>query len=148
MNEQMSDEELIGALEHWGKTDASNSAYSALAIQQRSIAKGRTTLRLTLVACTVIATAIMSIPWRTNFRRPTTSPTEIAMERTPIEPDPELLLKSIAERTRNISARIEGMRSLQEQQRQMDDEIQNLDAKLHYFQRVAIRNQIALNQVP
>ena len=148
MNEHMSDEELIRALEHWGKTDASNSAYSALAIQQQSIAKGRTTLRLTLVACTVIATAIMSIPWRTNSRVQTTSPTEIAMERTPIEPDPELLLKSIAERTRNISSRIEGMRSLQEQQRQMDDEIQNLDAKLHYFQRVAIRNQIALNQVP
>ena len=148
MNEQMSDEELVRALEHWGKTDASNSACSALAIQQLSIARGRTTHRLTLVACTVMATAIISIPWLTNSRVQTTSPTEIAMERTPIEPDPELLLKSIAERTRNISARVEGMNFLREQQQQTADEIQNLNAKLLYFQRVAIRNQIALNQVP
>ena len=145
---RMSDDELIREVEHWGEKRPPLVAISALAIQRQAINKSRTSLRLTLVACTLFATSILSLAWLTQMRRPDASSREIAREETPAAPDPELLLKSIAQRTQDIELRIEGLNAQWKQEHQAASEIQELNSSLLNYRRIAIRNAIVLSPIP
>ena len=148
LSSHLSDDELIRELEHWGERRNPLSTYSALAIQRQAINESRTSLRLTLVACAIAATSIMSVVWLMQLRREDASPREIAMEQTPTAPDPELLLKSIAQRTQDIELRIEGLNAQWKQAQQAASETQDLNASLLNTKRVAIRNAIVLSPIP
>ncbi len=144
----MSDDVLIRELAHWGEKRPPLWTCSALAIQHKAINESRTSLRLILVACAIMATSIMSAVWLTQLRRPDASPREIAMEETPTAPDSELLLKSIAQRTQDIELRIEWLNAQRKQEHQVASETQELNARLLNTKRVAIRNAIVLSQIP
>ena len=148
MTERLSDEELIRELEHWGEGDNSFLSYSALEIQLKSHAKSRSTLRLVLATSALMAAATMSTAWYANLRIHDGTPKEFATESAPNAPDAERLLKSIALRTQNIGNRINDLNCRWKQKHQSDIEIQELHARLLNTKRVAIRNQIALNQKP
>ncbi len=115
--------------------------------------KSRTSLQLTMVACSVVAATTLSTAWLTHLQRQDAwqkdaRPSEIAVEKTQIDLDPDLLLKSIALRTLEIDARIEDLKFGREQQRLAACEIQDLNARLLHYKRVAFRNAIVLNQLP
>ncbi len=149
----ISDEELIRELEFWGEGKHVDSRYSALAIQRQAHDKSRKSLRLTMVASFLVAATLLSTAWVTNWRRQDAQQkdaqtSETAMEKTPTDLDLELLLQSIEQRTRDIDARIEDLNSRREQQQLAASEIQDLNARLLYYKRVAFRNAVVLNQVP
>ncbi len=148
MNEHLSDEELIRELVRWGEGDNSIVSYSALEIQRKSHVKSRSTLRLTLATAALMAAATMFTAWYANLRIHDVTPREFATESATNAPDAERLLKSIALRTQNIGNRINDLNLRWEQQHQLDIEIHELHARLLNTKRVAIRNQIALNQKP
>ena len=149
----MSDEQLIQELAFWGEGKHADSRYRALKIQRQVLDRRRKSLRMTLVACSVFAATILSTAWlmhlqRQDARQKDVRPSEIATDKTPIDLDPDLLLKSIAKRTQEIDARIEELNSRREQQRIAASEIQDLNARLLHYKKVAFRNAIVLNQIP
>lgn len=149
----MSDEQLIQELAFWGEGKHADSRYRALKIQRQVLDRRRKSLRMTLVACSVFAATILSTAWlmhlqRQDARQKDVRPSEIATDKTPIDLDPDLLLKSIAKRTQEIDARIEELNSRREQQRIAASEIQDLNARLLHYRKVAFRNAIVLNQIP
>lgn len=149
----MSDEQLIQELAFWGEGKHADSRYRALKIQRQVLDRRRKSLRMTLVACSVFAATILSTAWlmhlqRQDARQKDVRPSEIATDKTPIDLDPDLLLKSIAKRTHEIDARIEELNSRREQQRIAASEIQDLNARLLHYRKVAFRNAIVLNQIP
>ncbi len=148
MNEHPSDKELIRQLEYWGAAENSLLTFSALEIQRRSHVKSRSMLRLALAASTLIAIAIMTTAWNSNLRIDNGTPRQLATESAPSASDAERLLKSIVLRTQDIGNRIDDLNLRWAQQHQADSEIQELQARLLNTKRVAIRNQIALNQKP
>lgn len=148
LSSHLSDDELIRELEHWGERRNPLSTYSALAIQRQAINESRTSLRLTLVACAIMATSIMSVVWLMQLRREDASPREIARKETPTAPDPERLLKSIAQRTQDIELRIQWLNAQRKQEHQVASETQELNARLLNYKRVAIRNAIVLSPIP
>jgi len=124
-----------------------------MAIQRQAYDKSRKSVRLTIAACSVVAATFLSMAWLTNFKRPDASQSEVkqsqvAMQRTQTDPETELLLKSIVQRTQEIGSRIEVLNSRREQQILATYEIQELNARLRNFKRVALRNAIVLNQIP
>ena len=154
----MSDERLIQELEFWGEGKHADAHCSALEIQRQVLDRRRKSLRLTLVACSIFSATILSTAWlplvqrqdagQKNARQNNSRPTEVAMEKTPIDFDPELLMKSIAQRTQEINARIEELKFGREQQRLAVSEIRDLNARLLHYRRIAFRNAIVLNQIP
>lgn len=154
----MSDEQLIQELAFWGEGKHADSRYRALKIQRQVLDRRRKSLRMTLVACSVFAATILSTAWlmhlqrqdarQKDARQKDVRPSEIATDKTPIDLDPDLLLKSIAKRTHEIDARIEELNSRREQQRIAASEIQDLNARLLHYRKVAFRNAIVLNQIP
>lgn len=149
----MSDEQLIQELAFWGEGKHADSRYRALKIQRQVLDRSRKSLRMTLVACSVFAATIMSTAWLTHLQRQDARqkdvrPSKIATDKAPIDLDPELLLKFIAQRTQEIDARIEELNSRREQQRFAASEIQDLNARLLHYKKVAFRNAIVLNQIP
>ena len=62
--------------------------------------------------------------------------------------DPTVLLKSFAQRAQDLEFRIQGLTAHLEQQIKVDNEIQNLNASILNYKRIAIRNAIVLNQIP
>jgi len=57
-------------------------------------------------------------------------------------------LKSFAQRAQDLEFRIQGLTAHLEQQIKVDNEIQNLNASILNYKRIAIRNAIVLNQIP
>ncbi len=149
----MSDEQLIQVLEFWGEGKLADSQYSALAIQRHAHNRSRKSLGLTLAACSIgaailLSTAWLTQLWREDAQQKVAQPMKIATDRTPINLDPNLLLKSIAQQTQEIDARIEELNSRREQQRLVASEIQDLNARLLHYKRIAFRNAVVLNQIP
>lgn len=144
----MSDEELIQELQRWGERQDSPSATNALAIQCQANRKSRNSIRLSLVACTLLAISILSTTWLTQLRHQDATPRETAMEGTSTAPDPQLLLKSIAQRTQEIGFQIEELNSRWDKQRQAASEVQELHSRLLNYRRIAIRNSIVLSPIP
>ncbi len=149
MNEPMSDEELVRELQDWCRREFTPANYSAQAIQRHAHKKRlTTTVGLALVACTVVATTILSNAWLTHLPRQGSSQREVAVKNTLTVAETIHLLQSIAVRTDDIESRIESLKSRSEQQRQASREFHELHAKILNYKRIAIRNQIALNQDP
>jgi len=141
-----SDDELIRELEHWGQRQNSPLICNAIAIQHRAKGISRTRLQMTFVACSIMT--CISVVWLTTMRQHNLSPQEIATENIPMASDPTVLLKSFAQRAQDLEFRIEGLTAHLEQQIQVDNEIQNLNASILNYKRIAIRNAIVLNQIP
>ena len=144
----MSDEELIREIERWGERPCSHRAVSAIAVKRQANEKSRRTFQAAIVACTVIATAVLSITWFTQVRRPNSSQAEIAVKKSPNPQELEFLLKSIERRTQEVELLSESLNASLVQERQAAREIQELNASLLNLRRVAIRNAIILNQIP
>jgi len=62
--------------------------------------------------------------------------------------DPTVLLKSFAQRAQDLEFRIQRLTAHLDQQIQVENEIQNLNASILNYKRIAIRNAIVLNQIP
>ena len=142
----VSDDELIQELEHWGQRQNSPWICNVIAIQHRANRISRTRLQMTCVACSMMT--CISVAWLTTTQHHNTSPQEIAKENIPMASDPTVLLKSFAQRAQDLEFRIEGLTAHLEQQIQVDNEIQNLNASILNYKRIAIRNAIVLNQIP
>jgi len=141
-----SDEDMIRELEHWAQRQNSPLICNAVSIQHRANRISRTRLQMSCVACSIIT--CISVVWLTSTRHHNTSPEEIAKENISMASDPTVLLKSFAQRAQDLEFRIRGLTAHLDQQIQVDNEIQNLNASILNYKRIAIRNAIVLNQIP
>ena len=141
-----SDDELIRELEHWGQRQNSPLNCDAIAIQHRANRISRARLQMACVACSIMT--CISVAWLTTTRHHNTSPQEIAKENISMASDPTVLLKSFAQRAQDLEFRIQGLTARLEEQIQVGNEIQNLNASILNYKRIAIRNAIVLNQIP
>ena len=149
MNDDLSDNELIRELEHWGNKVCSLIPFVARDIHLRVTESRRTrSLHLALASCILIATAIGSMAWPTGIQGRNNFERKLAVETGTSEPNSSEILKSLLQQSQAIEQRVKNLEFITEQQRQSAREFDELNAQLLKYKRIAIRNQIAINQIP
>ncbi len=145
---QLSDEELIHELEHWGRKRTHGAELRAHAIQLQAETQSASALRVSLAACVIATCAAIACLWM-PLGRPLgqqSASDEVAKSRPVVATDPKSLLKSISKRAQEIEKRIEILDSILDQKLQADLELQSLRSQTLHYQRIAIRNELIINQ--
>jgi hypothetical protein len=142
------DEALVQAIQHWGERDQACATTSASVIQRSVADQIRRTRQITLVASTVLLSAILSTAWMAQSGRKANSPTNVAMTPESVAPAPERLLESISERVEQIESQMKQWDAQREQEKNIARERDELHASLLQYKRIAIRNRIAMQETP
>ena len=145
---QLSDEELISELEHWGRKRTPSTELRADAIQLQAKTQSASALRVSLAACVVATLAVVACLWLPLGRLPVqhSASDEVTNSSPVVAMDPKSLLKSISKRAQEIEERIEILDSILDQKLQADLELQSLRSQTLHYKRIAIRNELIINQ--
>jgi hypothetical protein len=142
------DEELIQAMQHWGERDLLGSTTSGSVIQRNVAAQTRRNRLITLIASSVMVSAILSTAWMALSGRNANLPTNVAMKPDSVDNAPERLMESITERLGQMESQMEEWDARWEQRKNTEREIEELHASLLQCRRIAIRNRLATLETP